>query len=39
MDIFKSLTQKLIYQIKMGTEEGDGYGRSRYILMCEPLIL
>ena len=27
MDTCKSLPQKLIYQIKMGTGEGDGYGQ------------
>ena len=28
MNTCKSLPQKLIYQIKMETEEGDGYGRT-----------
>ena len=27
MDTCKSQPQKLIYHIKMGTEEGGGYGR------------
>ena len=28
MNTCKSLSQKLIYQIKMGPEEGDGYERT-----------